>query len=40
MLQRFDSIENWDTDPVIRHNLTLTSCPGNGVKVKLHAAGL
>lgn len=38
MLQRFDAIENMETDPVVRHNVTLTDCSGNGVKVKLHAA--
>lgn len=38
MLQRFDAIENMEPDPVVRHNLTLTSCSGNGVKVKLHVA--
>ncbi|KAI9820833.1 MAG: hypothetical protein M1826_000858 [Phylliscum demangeonii] len=38
LLQRFDRIENLDPDPVVRHNLTLTNCSGNGVKVRLHAA--
>ncbi|KUI68920.1 Cytochrome P450 52A12 [Cytospora mali] len=38
MIQRFDVIENLETDPVVRHNATLTNCSANGVKVKLHAA--
>ncbi|ROW05736.1 hypothetical protein VMCG_05152 [Cytospora schulzeri] len=38
MLQRFDAMENMETDPVVRHNLTLTNCSGNGVKVRLHVA--
>jgi hypothetical protein len=36
ILQRFDRMENMETDPVIRHNLTLTNCSGNGVKVRAH----
>jgi cytochrome P450 len=38
LMQRFDVIENRDPDPVVRHNLTLTSCSGTGVKVRLHEA--
>lgn len=38
LLQRFDNIENMETDPVVRHNLTLTNCSANGVKVRLHEA--
>lgn len=38
LLQRFDAIENMERDPVVRHNLTLTNCSANGVKVKLHVA--
>lgn len=38
MLQRFDAIENMETDLVVKHNLTLTNCSANGVKVKLHVA--
>jgi hypothetical protein len=38
LLQRFDKIENLETDPVVRHNLALTNCSGNGVKVCLHEA--
>ena len=38
LLQRFDGIENLDHVKTATHNLTLTSCPGNGVKVRLHAA--
>ncbi|PMD14093.1 cytochrome P450 52A12 [Hyaloscypha hepaticicola] len=38
LLQRFDKMENLETDPVVRHNLTLTNCPSNGVKVRAHAA--
>ncbi|KAK2613284.1 hypothetical protein N8I77_000206 [Diaporthe amygdali] len=37
LLQRFDAIENLDKDPVTQ-NLTLTTCSGNGVKVRMHAA--
>ena len=37
LLQRFDGIENLDHEPTT-HNLTLTSCPGSGVKVRLHEA--
>ena len=35
-LQRFDQIVNREPDPIVRHNLTITNCSGNGVKVKLH----
>jgi cytochrome P450 len=39
MLQRFDAI---DDGPLakgpVRHGLTLTSCPADGVKVRLHVA--
>ena len=38
LLQRFDAIENRETDPVVRHNQTLTDCSGNGVKVRLREA--
>ena len=38
LIQRFDALKNLETDPVVRHNLTLTSCPGTGVKVQLHEA--
>lgn len=37
MLQKFDKIENLETDPVIRHRLTLTSA-AEAVNVRLHAA--
>ncbi|KAL2072294.1 hypothetical protein VTL71DRAFT_11637 [Oculimacula yallundae] len=37
LLQRFDKLENLDTDPIIRHNLSLTNCSGNGVQVRVHA---
>ncbi|KAI9755539.1 MAG: hypothetical protein M1815_004853 [Lichina confinis] len=40
LLQRFDAIENRETDPVVRHNQSLTDCSGNGVKVRLHEATL
>ncbi|KAH8592233.1 cytochrome P450 alkane hydroxylase-like protein [Bisporella sp. PMI_857] len=39
LLQRFDRIENMDMDSVIRHGYTVINSPGNGVKVRLHAAG-
>lgn len=38
LLQRWDKMESLETDPVIRHNLTLTNSSGNGVKVRAHAA--
>ncbi|KAE8449932.1 hypothetical protein EG329_007071 [Mollisiaceae sp. DMI_Dod_QoI] len=38
LLQRWDKMESLETDPVIRHNLTLTNCSGSGVKVRMHAA--
>ncbi|CZR57403.1 probable cytochrome P450 52A12 [Phialocephala subalpina] len=38
LLQRWDKMESLETDPVTRHNLTLTNCSGNGVKVRAHAA--
>ena len=38
LLQRFDKMENLETDPIVKHNLTLTNCSGNGVKVRLHVA--
>ena len=37
LLQRFDDIQNLDAEPET-HRLTLTSCPGNGVKVRLRAS--
>ncbi|KAG4423407.1 hypothetical protein IFR04_003511 [Cadophora malorum] len=37
LLQRFDTLEYLETDPIIRHNLSLTDCSGNGVKVRMHA---
>ncbi|MCJ1292478.1 hypothetical protein MMC34_004029 [Xylographa carneopallida] len=40
LLQRFDALHNWDPEPVTKHNLTLTSCSGTGVKVRLHEAGM
>lgn len=39
LLQRFDAIENCgplDKEP--KHALTLTSCPADGVVVRLHEA--
>jgi cytochrome P450 len=36
LLQRFDKMDNLETDPVVRHNLTLTNCSANGVKVRAH----
>ncbi|OBT54283.1 hypothetical protein VE04_05732 [Pseudogymnoascus sp. 24MN13] len=38
LLQRFDAVENQDFSSKALHNLTLTSCSGTGVVVKLHAA--
>jgi cytochrome P450 len=38
LLQRFDKMESLETDPIVKHNLTLTNCSANGVKVRAHAA--
>ncbi|KAK0101499.1 hypothetical protein ONS95_006668 [Cadophora gregata] len=38
LLQRFEKLEYLETDPIIRHNLSLTDCSGNGVKVRMQAA--
>lgn len=38
LLQRFDAMQNCDPEVVPRHNLTLTSSSGSGVKVRLHEA--
>lgn len=38
LLQRFEQIQDMETDPIVRQNLTLTSCSGNGVKVSLREA--
>lgn len=38
LLQRFEEIQSRETDDVVRHNLTLTTCSANGVKVCLRAA--
>ncbi|PSR80330.1 cytochrome P450 [Coniella lustricola] len=38
LLQRFAEIKNMETDPELRHNLTLTTCSANGVKVCLRTA--
>ncbi|KAF4301334.1 Cytochrome P450 [Botryosphaeria dothidea] len=38
LLQRFDSLEGIGMDGAVKHGLTLTSCPGEGVKVKLRVA--
>jgi len=37
LLQRYDKMENFETDLLVRHNLTLTNSPANGVRVKVHA---
>ncbi|KAK2628894.1 hypothetical protein QTJ16_001997 [Diplocarpon rosae] len=37
LIQRFDKLESLQKDPIARHNLTLTNCSGNGVKVRVHA---
>ncbi|CAN8102777.1 unnamed protein product [Discula destructiva] len=38
LLQRFEEMSSMETDPIIRHNLTLTTCSANGVKVSLREA--
>lgn len=38
LLQRFEKVQDMETDKTIRHNLTLTTCSGNGVKVSLQTA--
>lgn len=37
LVQRFDKIDGATAGPV-RHGLTLTNCPGAGVRVRLHTA--
>jgi len=37
LLQRFDKMESLETDPIVKHNLTLTNCSANGVKIRAHA---
>jgi cytochrome P450 len=37
MLQKFESIQGQNTDGA-RHNLTLTSCPAAGAKLKIKVA--
>lgn len=37
LLQRFEQILNKDPETAIRHNLTLTTCSANGVKVSLRS---
>ncbi len=37
MLQRFDALENCETDPVVRHQYTLTTSPAH-VRIRLHEA--
>ena len=39
LLQKYDSIESLDTDPVIKSNLTLTSSPVQTL-VRLHEASV
>ncbi|KAF7961094.1 hypothetical protein EAE96_000761 [Botrytis aclada] len=39
LLQKYDQMESVDTEE-ITFNLTLTMCSGNGVKIKLHEAGV
>ncbi|KAI9859465.1 MAG: hypothetical protein M1830_006301, partial [Pleopsidium flavum] len=38
LMQRFDKIENLETEPLVKHNLTLTNCSATGVKIRLHEA--
>ncbi|KAI9820843.1 MAG: hypothetical protein M1832_003476 [Thelocarpon impressellum] len=38
LLQRFDRLENTDPEPTPKLNLTLTSCSGTGVQVRMHEA--
>lgn len=37
MLQKFDKLENMDTDPVVRHSYSVTTTPKE-VLVRWHAA--
>ncbi|KAB2576243.1 Cytochrome P450 52A9 [Lasiodiplodia theobromae] len=39
LLQRFEKVEGLNVDGRTLHGLTLTSCPGDGVKVRLREAG-
>lgn len=38
LLQRFQSLENMDPEPVPKHNLSLTNCSATGVKVRMQEA--
>lgn len=38
LLQRFDIIKNEDSQPIVKHNVSLTSSPYPGVNVVLHLA--
>ncbi|KAI9757049.1 MAG: hypothetical protein M4579_003618 [Chaenotheca gracillima] len=38
LIQRFDKLENLDTEPITRHNLGLTNCSGTGVQIRMHQA--
>ena len=38
MMQRFDDIENLDTDPIPRHHFSITTAPDH-VSIRLHEAG-
>lgn len=39
LLQRFEELLNKDPEKEIKHNLTLTTCSANGVKVQLRSSG-
>lgn len=38
LIQRFDKIENRDSEVVAKHNLSLNSSPFPGVNVVMHGA--
>lgn len=38
LLQRFEEVQNREPDKEFKHNLTLTTCSANGVKVCLRTA--
>jgi hypothetical protein len=38
LVQRFDRVENLDTNPTVWNKLAVVSSPGNGPSVKFHEA--
>jgi len=38
LLQKYDQIDGSVLPPKVRHGLTLTTCPADGVNVRMHVA--